>query len=451
MIELRNGATIIDSYLYNSILLICFIWIIYKHRKSSLHLLIITLFWSGMFSDLGKDILDIQKIITLIWSFFLFTKTYTLKKSTYKLTLFILVFCSYFLINTLAFHNDSITLVLAQLSKYLIPYFIYFVMLSEAKVKSKLIFLNKLLYQIILVQIILSLIKYFIIFNGNWYEGWVGSMTGIAGGAIGTSFPLLALLWYTLNTNLNFKKKKDLFFIIGVLFIGFATGKRAIWFLFPILFGILSIFIAQKRISKKTLYYLLLTPLIFYFGLRLSSTLNPEKKVWGSFDPNYAWNYLLDYSTGKKTDNGKRQQGDGRVGAVQLVWTNITDGNLSKEALFGYGAEYILHFDHNNYHNRDYLQGIDHKGSVTGILSMYFAVGLIGVLLILSVLFFYPKNIKFLKLRFILLGLQYFLYIFYAGTVISTPALMVLYIYLIILSNIQYNKTGDFYNQLDSH
>lgn len=451
MIELRGLTTLTDYYFYNFTLLIFFFWFIYKHQKSSLHLLIITLFWSGMFSDLGKDILNIQKIITLIWSFILFTKTYTPKKSTNKLTFFILAFCSYFLIDTFAFHNDSITLVLAQLSKYLIPFFIYFAMLSEIKVKGRLIFLNKLIYQIILAQIILSLIKYFIIFNGHWFEGWVGSISGNSGGAYGTSFPLLALIWYTLNTNLIFKKKKDLLFIVGLLFIGFATGKRAIWFLFPILFGILSLFIAQKKISKQYLYYLLLIPLIFYFGVRLSSSLNPDKKIWGRFDPNYTWNYLIDYSTGKKTDNGKRQQGDGRVGAVQLVWTNITDGNLSKEALFGYGAEYILHFDHNNYHNRDYLQGIDHKGSVTGILSMYFAVGLIGVLLILSVLFFYPKNIKFLKLRFILLGLQYFLYIFYAGTVISTPALMVLYIYLIILSNIQYNKTGDFYNQLDSH
>ena len=431
-----RGLTQNTILLYNLVLLVGFVWFCIRYRGKELPLFIIILFFGGMFSDLGgKSVFEAYKILTLLWAMSLVVrkKSFWLIKQYSTLILSFSVFCLYFIGTSLYINGDNFTLVFAQLSKYIIPFLLLFVMMYYARSRKYSKILNKLFEHLIIAQIIFTIAKLFIIQHP--YEGLVGSITGVTGGGLGTTFPLLGLLWIALNTNMNLKRK-DIWMIIGLLFIGFMTGKRAIWLLFPIFFLLLSIYVYRRNFGKKLIYVIVLFPAFVYLGLRLSPTLNPDNKIWGEFDMDYAWNYSVKYSTGKKSNEDNIENGIGRIGALTLVTDQLTNVDyFTKETLFGYGLKYIYAADLDNYMDSQYYFGINSRGSLTGVIMEYFAIGIFGVILhmIFLILIFHP--IKNHRLRFVMCFLVLFDYIFYNSMIIREPGMMVLMFYLIIYSN----------------
>jgi hypothetical protein len=389
-----------------------------------------------MFSDLGgKSVFDAYKILTLVWAVSLVArkKSFSQIKQHIAIIISFSVFCLYFISTSLFINGDYFSLVFAQLSKYVIPFLLFFVMMYYSRSRQYDNLLNNLFKHLIIAQIIFTIAKLVIIQHP--YEGLVGSITGITGGGLGTSFPLLSLLWIAVNTKMNLKSK-DIWMIIGLLFIGFMTGKRAIWLLFPIYFLLLSIYVFRRSYGKKIIYATLLLPAFIYFGLRLSPTLNPDNKIWGRFDMEYALNYSLKYSTGQKTNEDKIKKGVGRIGAITLVLDQLSKtNNYTKQTLFGYGCEYIYAADIGNYTNSKYYFGIDHRGSLTGVVLEYFAIGVLGILthIIFLLLIFSP--VKNHRLRFAMCFLLLFDYVLYNSMIIRDPGAMVLMFYLIIYSN----------------
>ena len=300
-----------------------------------------------------------------------------------------------------------------------------------------LITLNRVFNHIILAQIFFCFAKLILI--QATLEGWVGSLSGIRGGGAGTSFPLLCLLWLSINTRMEISRK-NILYAVGFLFIGFMAGKRAIWFLFPMLYMILLIVYrmrSAKQLAKYLLPTLILGFIFFYFGLRLSPTLNPEQKVWGSFDPIYAYEYALKYSGGTTDDfseTTKIKEGDGRLGAALLFWNqlvNIDEYNFI--VLLGQGNEIIRYYDSNNYFSREANFGVSYRGGSTGIVFMYFSIGIIGVLLFF--IYFIPIlcRIRNGRMRWVAIGIVLFDFIYYNGQIVENFAMQSMLFFVVVL------------------
>lgn len=434
-------------YIYWIFVLVSFLWLCFKHRKNNFSLLLIVIFFYALFALLGKNTVNLYRILTLGWVLiYLFRNNVfwnlssKLKISLYFLLTFLLVT---FIISYL-YHNDSIFLVLSQLSRYLIPVILLLEFRRIAFTKPNYLFYyNQLFGQLLVIQILLNVVKLGLI--GEPYEGLVGTITGVEGGGVGTTLPLIGLLWFAVNTNLTITKTRDIIFLVGLLFVGFMTGKRAVWLLFPSLFLIYAFYVARRKYPKQLFYVLLFAPLFFYLGLRFSPTLNPENKIWGSFDVEYAFNYVVDYSMGKEDSSGERELGEGRVGALRLLIDNLTDTkNYTTNTFLGYGLDYIYAADYDYYSDSDYYFGVSHRGSVTGIFMLFIAGGLIGISLFLL---YYPLlffEAHYNKLRIVLLGTALFDFIFYNSTIVRDPLLSVLLFFLVIYSSFKYSENGKY-------
>lgn len=441
---------------YNLVLLAGFIYFIFKYRGKSIPLFIILLFFGGMISDLGgKTIFNIYKLLVVFFAVVLclnhFPKPFD-KKVRFIAFAFIL-FSLYFIVNSIFIHQDPILLVFSQYSKYLTPFCLLLVFIYLSKSNQILISLNSLFTQLIIIQILFNIAK-LIIFKAP-FEGLVGSLSGIWGGGAGTSFPLLCLCLLSLNTDMKLSARSVLL-MACFMFIGFMTGKRAIWLLFPILFFLLYIFIPYRKTSTKLFgrvaLSLVICSLFLYLGLRLDPTLNPDNKIWGRFDPAYALSYGLDYSAGVQSTSEKVENGQGRVGAVLLMFNEIKDINEKERVSIGVGNKYMVYASHDDYFNSDYYFGVTYRGGITGIVMMYFTIGIFGVVFFLLYLFSLFHYINYAPFRIILLLVVLFDFVFYNAQIISDTALAVLFMFEILFSNMRYsNKFSINSIKIDNH
>lgn len=414
-------------WLYNTILLIGYSYLLLKFGRDFLSALIITLFFYGMFSDIfGETGTKLYKITTLLWSFalFLYYPFVSFIKNHKTTSIILSITCILFVLISIIVHNDNILLVLSQLSKLLIPFFIFSCLYNVIKNDNNDLYNFNLLFRYILIsQIIFSFVKVLIL--GSFMEGWVGSLTGIRGGAIGTSLPLAGLCWFALQKDMKEFNINDILFIIGLLFIGFSTGKRAIWFLFPLLF-IIFIFWVYRHNSRVFIYSAIFVIPMIYLGIRVSPTLNPDKKVWGNFDIKYAIEYALEYSRGEKDLNKGTKEGQGRIGAVKWMSNQISNGTTITYA--GLGNEYLTYMDSEDYFNSRYYFGIESKGSITYAVKIFMSC---GIFILISFIIYI---ISILNLRnrysYTLIFIVLFDCIFYQGCLFESTALFVLVLFL---------------------
>ncbi len=423
--------------LYNIPIVLSFLYLLFKYRSGSAYSLIVCLFFYGLVVDIsrvftgGRLIVNVYQILLLVWAvkIFLHRKQWNSMRHQCLVLVFLIYAVYYFHINIL-YHGDSTLLVISQFSKTLIPVLLF----PEIDIQINRGYgekLYNLFYQLLLFQMLFGVWK--LVFLGGFLEGWVGSISGLQGGGAGTSLPLLGLIFWSIKSHMAFRSKKDWLFVGGLLLIGFAAGKRAVWVLFPLLFLLLYIVAYGKTIKPgSALMVLILLPVFVYLGVRLTPTLNPEDKVWGSFNPQYAWEYALKYSTGSEGGGESIEKGVGRVGAVSLMLDMMKSSDES--VLFGRGLEYMVYADHDDYLNADYYQGITSRGSITGIVSTFFTIGTIGVvlfILFICTLLLLNKS----RYRWVLLIMVLFDYVFYNAQSVSTMALFVLAIFLTIYTN----------------
>lgn len=439
--------------IYYSILTILYLWFLKRYRKNSFILLIVTLFFAGPFIFFIPKGAQLLRAITFVWAIYLFAKL-RLWDLFYRFKWLygaFVTFSLYFIYDTLFIIGDGIIDVFSQYSKYFIPFVcLLCIWYYGAKDVRNIRVLNQLFFELIFFQILATVLK-LLLFKGQWWEGMVGTFVGVRGGGAGTSFPLVALAWVAINTNMEIKHWRSWLFMAGLLLIGIMAGKRAVIVLFPICFLILGIWVARRKYPKQIMYLLCLAPLFFYVGLRMTPSLNPENKRWGSFDPLYAWNYAMDYSMGKEDKYGERQIGNGRVGANTLLWKMMIDiESYTENSWRGYGVERIYSADYEQYRDREYNFGVNHRGSLTGIFMMYVAIGLIGVVFFLVYYFCLFQIIPYFRLRCVLLGMVMFDFIFYNSMSIREPPIAILMMFIIVYSYLQYNKKGIFIgNKID--
>ena len=444
-------SLIIVQNIYYALAFIAFLWMARRYRSSAFLLLMLCMGFEGTLTYWVQGLIpQYMRMIYTLWITYLVFKLdawSVIKGKMLVLLWTFVVFSAYFIWDALYMNDDPFLMTFSQYSMYYVPFAALLVFgYYHHRNPTNTVYFNKFFTEFILIQIISGVVK-FILLPGHMLEGMVGTFGGIGGGGAGTSFPLVALAWVLVNSNMEIKGWKSWLFVAGLMMVGIATGKRAIIFLFPVFFLILAMYVARKRYKRGVVIStILIVPLFFYFGLRLTPSLNPEKKFWGSFDPEYALNYAEDYSMGVENKQGDRGEGNGRIGANVLIWQQIYD-NYTTESWFGHGLDRIYAYKKGTYSNRRYNFGINHRGSMTGFVMMYLSTGLIGLLLFIIYYWTYFIPVKYWRLRFSLYVMVMFDFIFYNAQCIREPIMQLILIFIMYYSQIQYTPRGKFVGQ----
>ena len=426
--------------LYFIFVAITFVFFIYKYWGDSVPIFLILICFQGFFAYYGKGIENTYKIFIALYAFYLFFK-YKLNTESRKADRNLLFAFSFFTISyffSAIINTDPLILVLSQyFSKFLLV-FISFLLFKKIyyTYPQKFEKLNHLFFLIIIVQIFLSIFKYL---RYNMIEGIVGTLSS-SGGAIATTFPVYAIILIWLYRK-GFLKRTDWILMIGIFFIGFSSNKRALWFILPIMLFLIFIYIPRKKVLRKIAFLLPFLPLIFYVGVRLNPTLNPERKVWGSFDFNYMMDYTTDYSLGTESKRND-EMAYGRVSSTILLIKKIISLNYSNDDLFGIGQTVTRSTTYKEF--LAYNTGLGNKVAMNGFYRSYLTAGIISVFAILIWFWLMIKYVHNKRLRLVLIFFLAWDYFFYHGNSMDSTITMVLVVYIVWASNYLINQLRAF-------
>lgn len=434
MFEILWFASIQQLFLLYLVQLITLIYLLKKYKKSIVLIYVIVLFYPAIFAFLGKNFTDLYRIYILLFTLWISYSKKVFshqKKGDSIITFSFILFCIAFSISSFQ-SNDTLTIVYSQFSRYIIAYCLWFIVRKDLyKSYDTIQKYSQFTYDIILMQIIITIAK-LIIFEGKQIESIVGSLSH-SGGAAGTIIPILGFitLWFYKTGKFI---KWDWLFIAGLMLIGFLTGKRAVWFIVPIVMASFMIYVPKLKMNKTLWLGLIMTPLAFYLGVRLTPSMNPENKVWGSFDYEYAIDFADKYQFGDKTKTYEKRA-QGRGGATLALWEKLTsETSLEEKDLVGLGLKSM--YGISDYAEFDKLNlGINHKGSATGVFQTYVTNGFIGIAVTIFFFFCMIWMCKMKRIRWVLLGVVAWEYFMYTGIIFRTPAFMFLLIYFIHYSN----------------
>ena len=226
----------------------------------------------------------------------------------------------------------------------------------------------------VLLQIIASVLLFFTL---GRLERNVGTMS-TTGGSLATVWPLTFAPYYFIRFVIK-GQWKDIIFIAGLVFIGFASGKRAVYFLIPlsliiIYYGFLGskIFMKKKVIKRRVLFSVNFLFLVLLLGISGTESL-AQGNGFSLEALNSAFNYAGEYSTQENVTNG---ESIGRTSSTLSTFNALwTDSN----AFFGNGLTTLK--GENTYTRYNIGYGI------TGVIRELISIGLIGG--VLYVLFYF--------------------------------------------------------------
>jgi hypothetical protein len=423
--------------IYWFIVLLTFIYIIYTSRNSSVKLLIVLCFYYGLAAFPGKSVENIYKILLVFLSIYLLFKNNGLSRLGRSEWLFLIVFILFtvsFLFSAF-FADDYLKLVFSQYGKYVTPICLFFVF-NRILTKSPgaVIQLEALFFSLLTIQIVLSIVKILII---GLQESIVGSVAFVGGGPA-TILPVLGfiLVWIQKQGDL---KRKEWLYILLLIIIAFASRKRAIWFILPVIILIFAYYVPRKLKVSHLFYVLPLIPLIFYAGVRLNPTLNKEGKIGGTFDLPFVLDYINTYNFGTTSGASGIELGKGRGGATLLLYKKLFDNkSFIFQDYFGSGLKEVYTTDYEEFNEKKY--GVNSKGSVTGVFQSYISSGYVGIIVTILLLLSICNLIKESRFRIAVALLLFWDYFFYIGLILRTQSLFILLFFIIIYSNIRFEQ-----------
>lgn len=440
------------------------VYMLWKYRKDNISLLFILLSWPRVFIFYGKTIENLYKIAMLLLCIYFFYQLYAdrvyQKRERWLLITFAL-FSFQFILSVFLYTQNTITIVLSQYSRYveiLLLYFIVKYIIYNGKGERLL----TLFYDIGLMQIIISVFKMFAI--GWQMEGLVGSFQ-IVGGEMGTTIPILWFinLWYYRKGQLG---KWDWLYVLGLLLVGFTTGKRAVMFILPVVVAAFMIYVPKLRLKSSTIVMtILLVPLLLYCGVRLTPSLNPEHKIWGSFDWEYAMGYAETYQFGKEGLQGQaaafeqtnseyaksygghvgfndsKIEAEGRGSAtIAMLRLLIGEYETKNQDWWGLGFNNMYSVDYEEFDRLPLTIHLNHKGSATGAFQSYVTTGLLGVLCTILFSFAFLFYCRHKRIKYVLLAICAWEYFMYTGILFRTPVFMAILFIVIHSVNYEYLK-----------
>jgi hypothetical protein len=280
---------------------------------------------------------------------------------------------------------------------------------------------------------------------------------------MGTTIPILWFinLWYYRKGQLG---KWDWLYVLGLLLVGFTSGKRAVMFILPMVVAAFMIYVPKLRLKSSTIAMtILLVPLLLYCGVRLTPSLNPEHKIWGSFDWEYAMGYAETYQFGKEGLQGQaavldqtnseyvqyhggyvgegsnKIEASGRGGAtIAMLRLLIGEHETISQDWWGLGFNNMYSTDYEEFDELPLTIHLNHKGSATGVFQSYVTTGLLGVIctiLFCLALLFYCRH---KRIKYVLLAICAWEYLMYTGILFRTPVFMAILFIVIHSVNYEY-------------
>lgn len=433
-----------------------FIYLLRCYKQDRVAVLLLLMFFPSLFIFLGVNVHNLYKAGVLGYTLYCMIKQKAWKHTQTIDSLWtgvFMLFSGAYFISVSQTTGNTITIVFSQFARYIETYCLYFLLKDRVCDKQQGAKYLQILYFVFLVQIIVALVK-LIVFRGYQIEGLVGTMT-ISGGAQGTTIPILGfiVLWFYRNGKMAWK---DWMFVVGLLLVGFTTGKRAVWFVLPFVIAAFMIYVQGIRLNKYIVLGIVAIPIVFYFGARLTPTLNPEHKVWGSFDLEYMFDYAETYQFGEEGLTGTIEHpvqvssmggklsttgpidAEGRGGAtVALIELLFSDYPLQKGDIWGIGFSNMYSLDYATFAKLPLTISLNHKGSATGLFQSYVTTGYVGIFTTILFCFLPFFFIRHKRLRWVLLGIAAWEYFMYTGMIFRTPAFMAVFLLVLFYSNQQ--------------
>lgn len=457
--EILGGLPFIPQIIRQISVFVCFAWLCYRYWSNNLAFLLILMFFPTVFMFFGATAYNVYKILVLFWTCWCVLQRKSWKINTMNAIVFtgaFVVFCVAFLVITGNSTGNTFTIIFSQLARYVEFYLLYFLLYDAVSRQKEGNYFLKVFYDIILMQIIMTIVK-LIVFRGGYMEALVGSMS-IGGGAIGTSLPIIGFIALYLYRGGKLSSW-DWLFVAGLMMIGYTSAKRAIWFILPIVIAAFLIYVHRIRLNRYMILGLCAAPILFYFGARLTPTLNPEHKVWGSFDLDYIYDYAETYQFGKEGLEGYKQdeslqlssmggqysthdgiEVEGRGGAtialIELLFS--PKYTLKDQDIYGLGFSNMYSIGYGDFKKLPLTIHINHKGSATGIFQSYVAMGYVGVFTTILLMFFPFFFFKHKRLQWVILAILAWEYFMYTGLIFRTPAFMAVLLFVLHYTNKQY-------------
>ena len=424
---------------------VALVYMLYKYRRDVLFMMLILLCWPRVFIFFGATAGNVYKVAMLLLCLYVFVRQKAYRsyqrKDGWIMALFVL-FSMEYLWTALFYTQNTITIVLSQYSRYVEVVLLYFVIKNAVYRRGQKEQLLRLFYYIGLMQIVLSVLK-FVVFREQ-IEGLVGSFS-IIGGAVGTTIPILWFIVLWLYRKGQFDKW-DWLYVLGLLFVGFTTGKRAVMFILPVVIFVFFVFVQGIHLKRYMIGVIALVPLLFYLGVRLTPTLNPEHQVWGSFDWDYAIGYAEEYQFGKEGVRGQAEEfkveqlqysggvisarhryidADGRGGATIAIMKLLLGLHPSTEQdWWGLGFNSMYSTDYAEFDKLPLTIHLNHKGSATGFFQSYVTTGLLGAMCMVLFGFCFWFYFRDKRLCWTIIGICAWEYFMYTGMIFRTPVFM---------------------------
>ncbi len=440
---------------------ITFVYMCFRYRRDTLSILIILMFYTGLFVFLGTMVANIMKIVVFgltcwccldrnIWAI--------RKRAEYWFILAFGAFLFAFCFSVMNSSENTTTIIFSQLARYIEFFCLYFLLRDAVYRKEKSQAYLHLFYELIIVELIITVLK-FVLFGGQSIEGLVGTFS-VVGGAQGTSLPILGfiVLFFYRGGKVS---KWDWLFVAGLMLIGYTTGKRAIWFILPVVITAFLIYVRGVRLNKYFILGICAAPVVFYFGVRLTPSLNPENKVWGSFDWEHVFGYAEQYQFGDEglkafdiqeensissiggqysTNTGMIEaqgRGNATIALVELLFS--PKYKLNDQDIYGIGFSSMYSTSYDAFDKLPLTIHLGYKGAATGVFQSYVTTGYLGVFATILLMFFPFFFFKHKRLRWVILTILAWEYFMYTGIVFRTQGFMAILLFVLHYTNKQYD------------
>ena len=419
--------------LYYLIIFIIYVIFLRRVKLTTLSMLILLLFNQGfivLFDSSNRS----GKIIFFLFSIVILLKDnyFNLHKREYRILVLFSLFTFFFFMNYIL-NGISLIWGFYQYYKYFVPVTLFFGLIGQQLNYDEASYYGKLVLKLIMFQAIFSIVKLIVI---GMRENIIGSISD-TGGGIGIGYAIMGTILYWAMNNKELKGK-DWIYVLSFLMIPIASNKRAIWFIYPIIILLIMYNKITRLSARRIAYIIILLPFLIYFGFRLNPTLNPERKLWGSFDINYGLNYALSYS-GVSEEQLESTYAQGRWGASWAILKNTVMDPLDIESFFGFGRSRGGYINIDTFDPQDYGLLPDTMISSIGIMivQMGWSSTLILILLFLNMIYTIPdKRTANIIAFYVLWDL-----IFYSGSMINaTVQSLLLVLVIIIISSLHTNN-----------
>ncbi len=416
----------LQLYSYYFALFMIYLFFLRGVKLTTLSMTIMLLFNQGfllLVDDQGVPV----KILFIILAFaLLFRGRFsTVSKKETGILVFSLLFMIMFFWNYL-YSGVSLLWAAFQYYKYFMPIALYFGIKGLKLTGGQMAYYANLIVKLLWFQIIFSIVKLVII---GFRENIIGSVSD-TGGNVGVTLAVCGVIVYWLLKNKEFKGT-DWWYVFGLLIIPVASNKRAIWLLYPIILIFLITHFITRKTLRKLSYAALLLPVVIYIGIRLNPTLNPQKKLWGNFDPEFAVNYILSYS-GVSEEKRSEELARGRWGSAMAVVSSVANRPLDTNNLIGLPKARSGRLNYDSFDMEDY--GLAYGNITSGIVMMLLEYGWPATLFLLLAYINLVSTIPDKRTRNILMFFMLWDTFMYSGTVLNTTFHSLLFVFTVSIA-----------------